>query len=156
MDKRYRALIGPGDTIPDQFSVTDSIGKVPHPTLGYVYGATKDGKFAQSDCQVVERRPNATLVDVTILTGRPHQIRIHMAAFGYPLLGDPLYGAGGLPLYSFAENDMEEGERREIAVPGDCGYWLHAHCLGFTHPHTGAWLDICAPPPPILGLSSQE
>ena len=145
MTKIYRALIGVGDrpsAIPDQFTIDTPIGKVPHPTLGYVYGASDTGKFAHSNCQVVERRSDSTLLDVSILTGRPHQIRIHLAAYGYPLLGDPLYGVGGVPF-------------GEAGLPGDCGYWLHAHRLGFTHPRTGEWMEITAPTPIILGTAKK-
>jgi 23S rRNA pseudouridine1911/1915/1917 synthase len=77
--------------------ISNPIGKIPHSVLGYVYGATPEGKIARSDCRVLERHRNCILVEVTILTGRPHQIRIHLAAAGYPLLGDPLYVAGGIP-----------------------------------------------------------
>ncbi|MEM9217155.1 MAG: RluA family pseudouridine synthase [Cyanobacteria bacterium P01_F01_bin.150] len=164
MTKVYRALMGVSDgsfrkekkcsnTIPDQFSIATPIGRVPHPILGYIYGATDIGKSAHSDCQVVERRSDAILLDVKILTGRPHQIRIHLAAYGYPLLGDPLYGVGGVPLQQTTEMDMEQGR---VAVPGDCGYWLHAHRLDFTHPRTEDWLEIMAPPPTILRCGSSE
>jgi 23S rRNA pseudouridine1911/1915/1917 synthase len=126
-----------GAEIPQQFTVTQAIGKVPHPVLGYIYGATDEGQFAQSDCQVLQRYEQTTLLEVTILTGRPHQIRIHMAAAGYPLVGDPLYAVGGVARF-------EEGA---IAVPGDCGYWLHAYRLGFGHPRSGEWLEwVCLPP----------
>ncbi|MGD1856394.1 MAG: RluA family pseudouridine synthase [Leptolyngbyaceae cyanobacterium] len=136
--KTYRTLIGPAEDLPEQFSVTHPIGKVPYPQLGYIYGVNPDGLDAQSDCTVVQRWPDATLLDVTILTGRPHQIRIHLAAMGYPLLGDPLYISGGQP--------HPDG----TAIPSDCGYWLHAHCLSFTHPAGDPMQLTCEPPSQLL------
>ena len=150
MTKIYRALIGTGNgppSIPDRFTINTPIGKVPHPTLRYIYGATETGKFAHSDCQVVERRSDATLLNVKILTGRPHQIRIHLAAYGYPLLGDPLYKIGGIPLIQHPTSNIQHPN---IPVPGDCGYWLHAHRLEFSHPRTGEWMELIAPAPAIL------
>ena len=65
-------------------------------------------------------------MEVTILTGRPHQIRIHLAAAGHPLVGDPLYNVGGIPKI--------EKCCGKVVTPGDCGYELHAYQLGFKHP----------------------
>lgn len=142
--KTYRALVenptSLDSEIPDQFTITQAIGKVPHPVLGYIYGATATGQFAQSDCQVLQRNAQTTLLEVTILTGRPHQIRIHLSFMGYPLVGDPLYAVGGVARFV----------KGAIAVPGDCGYWLHAYRLGFTHPRTGALIDWISPPPAPL------
>jgi 23S rRNA pseudouridine1911/1915/1917 synthase len=102
--KVYRALVGRdtagGGDLPDQFTITQPIGKLPHPVLGYVYGANDQGQAAYSECLALQRRADSTLLEVTILTGRPHQIRIHLAAYGYPLLGDPLYAVGGVPILS--------------------------------------------------------
>lgn len=146
--KIYRALVNGGaGSIPDQFTITQPIGKLPHPVLGHVYGATPEGLLAQSDCRVLERRPDSTtLLEVQIKTGRPHQIRIHLAWYGYPLLGDPLYEAGGLPRR--AGPDLAAGEK--LPVPGDCGYHLHAQRVRFQHPRTAAWLEFSCLPPPIL------
>ncbi|MBW4466952.1 MAG: RluA family pseudouridine synthase [Pegethrix bostrychoides GSE-TBD4-15B] len=142
--KVYRALVGAGlpDELPDTFTVQQPIGKIPYPGLGQLYAATPDGQFAQSDCRVWQRRTNATLIEVTILTGRPHQIRIHLASVGYPLLGDPLYGAGGLPRLPT--------DAQQLAVPGDCGYWLHAHRLEFQHPCRAEIMQFICPPPAVL------
>jgi 23S rRNA pseudouridine1911/1915/1917 synthase len=138
--KVYLALVGSGD-LPDGFTLTEAIGKIPHPILGYVYGATADGQFARSDCRVLRRNANTTLLEVTILTGRPHQIRIHLATAGYPLLGDPLYGVGGVLLHS----------AEKLPVPGDCGYYLHAYQLFFRHPRTNQLLTFsCSPPPDFV------
>jgi 23S rRNA pseudouridine1911/1915/1917 synthase len=145
--KIYLAL-AQGLDLPDVFTVKTAIGKVFHPNLGYIYGAASDGKPALSHCRVLNRRDDCTLVEVSISTGRPHQIRIHLAAAGFPLVGDPLYGPGGIPL-TLAANPGEK-----IPVPGDCGYHLHAHRLIFTHPRTGKQMDWVCPPPTALSLSS--
>ncbi|MGB3201981.1 MAG: pseudouridine synthase [Nodosilinea sp.] len=141
--KTYRALIGPSD-LPDTFTLTTAIGKVAHPLLGYVYAASPTGLPAYSDGRVLQRRPDSTLVEVTIRTGRPHQIRIHLAAAGYPLLGDPLYGAGGVPL------TVEPAADGTIPVPGDIGYQLHACQLELPHPRTQEPLVFECLAPPTL------
>lgn len=139
--KIYRALMETG-ALPDSFTVTQPIGKIPYPGLGYVYGATSEGAFAQSHFRILERRPEAILVAVEIPTGRPHQIRIHAAVAGHPLIGDPLYVAGGVPCTTV--NDVSQ------PVPGDCGYWLHAHTVTFHHPRTNATIQLTCAPPDIL------
>ena len=140
LGKTYRALIGSTEPaeLPERLTITHPIGKIPYPQLGHIYGATSSGSDAQSNCRVLQRRRDATLLDVTILTGRPHQIRIHMAAVGYPLLGDPLYISGGLP------------HPASTAIPSDCGYWLHAHRLSFTHPAGDCMTLTCEPPSQLL------
>ena len=129
-------MIGPSD-LPDRLTVEQPIDKIPHPFLGHIYSATPTGKYSRSDIQVLQRTPHSTLVEVSILTGRPHQIRIHLAAAGFPLVGDPLYGVGGMPKSSLETQ----------AVPGDCGYHLHAFRLGFTHPRTEDAIEVHCPAP---------
>lgn len=142
LQKIYRAL-AQGKAMPDRFTITVPIGKQPYPGLGYVYAAHPQGAFAHSDCQVVRRDAETALLDVSILTGRPHQIRIHLAAAGHPLVGDPLYAIGGLPV---SDRPVANGK---LPVPGDCGYHLHAMHLRFTHPN-GQTLTFTCPPPAEL------
>ncbi|GIM03451.1 hypothetical protein Vretimale_8223, partial [Volvox reticuliferus] len=106
-----------------------------------------------------------TLMQVEILTGRPHQIRIHMAAMGHPLLGDPLYGIGGRPRVGLDSaalaNAVEETALTDprdggFGRPGDCGYHLHSLELQFPHPTTGQLLLLRAPPPPLLMTSGER
>jgi 23S rRNA pseudouridine1911/1915/1917 synthase len=139
MQKIYRTL-AQGTSIPDRFTITEPIGKQPHPVLGYVYAAHPQGAFAQSDCVVLRRDAETALLEVTILTGRPHQIRIHLAAAGYPLVGDPLYAIGGIPMLD------RPSETARPPVPGDCGYHLHAMQLSFTHPNGQPMTFTCSPP----------
>jgi 23S rRNA pseudouridine1911/1915/1917 synthase len=135
--KVYRALCE-GTPARDAFTIDAPIGEVPHPLLGGVHAATPSGRASRSLVRVLERRagpPACALVEVEIETGRPHQIRIHLAHEGHPLCGDPLYAAGGLPLPG------------THALPGDLGYLLHALRLELVHPRTGRPLSIeCAPP----------
>lgn len=145
LTKIYRALVGPdipAHPLPDRFRCTQPIGPVPHGT-GTVYAAVgldhPQGRSALSEGWVLARSAQHNLVAVQIATGRPHQIRIHLASLGYPLLGDPLYGVGGVP------RSVLPGQ--PLSLPGDCGYWLHAYRLGFEHPRSGLWQDWTAPLP---------
>jgi len=135
--KRYRALAS-GAPAHEEFEVLAAIGPVSHTTLGSVHAASAGGKPAQSLVTVLERRAGAFLCDVRIATGRPHQIRIHLAAAGHPLVGDPLYGAGG---------GLQTGTR---AMPGDPGYLLHAAELRFRHPKDEREVTVSCPPPAAL------
>lgn len=141
--KVYQTLIGKCE-LPNQFIIDHPIGKIPYPRLGYLYAATVNGKFAYSDCRVLKRSDHNTLLEVMILTGRPHQIRIHLATIGYPLLGDPLYTVGGIPKLNVNNN-------KKLAVPGDCGYFLHAYQLSFSHPMSKQSMDFtCSLPQAFL------
>ncbi len=137
VDKRYRAL-ATGRPATGTFDVETPIGTVPHPILGAIHAAASDGKRSRTRVEVVELRNDVFLADVWIETGRPHQIRIHLAAAGHPLVGDPLYTIGGRPA-----PDCQ-------ALPGDPGYLLHAAEIRLAHPITGERLVIEAPPPPEL------
>ncbi|EYB67384.1 pseudouridine synthase [Deinococcus phoenicis] len=143
VQKRYRALAA-GLAAREEYAITTPIGPVPHPRLGDVFAASAAGKAASSQARVLERRaataqtPAETLFAVDIRTGRPHQIRIHLAAIGHPLVGDPLYAPGG-------------GPRADLpGLPGDGGYRLHAERLVLAHPLTGERLRLEAPLPPEL------
>jgi 23S rRNA pseudouridine1911/1915/1917 synthase len=141
--KVYRALAS-GRILNDEFEVDTPIGPVPHRLLKTIHAACPNGKPAHSDFKVLERRETCTLLQARITTGRPHQIRIHIAAAGHPLIGDPLYVTGGIP----AENSR--------ALPGDLGYHLHSMLLGFPHPATGKWTEIACMPPPLLRLTAEK
>lgn len=144
--KIYRALTGPAPDLPDALDVSQPIGPVAHATMGRVHAASPDGKPAQSNCRVLRRGADHTLWEIDLITGRPHQIRIHLAWAGAPLLGDPLYGLGGVPRIPVAGR---------APVPGDCGYWLHACSVTLAHPRSGASLTLSAAPPEPLAMPGE-
>jgi 23S rRNA pseudouridine1911/1915/1917 synthase len=135
--KQYLAL-GHGVAASDRFEVAVPIGPVPHRILGSVHAVSPTGKWSHTVAVVLERRVDSTLFRVDITTGRPHQIRIHLAYAGHPLQGDRLYAVGGLPMADAA------------ALPGDGGYHLHAERLLLLHPVSKAPLEITAPTPTEL------
>ncbi len=138
--KTYRALAS-GVANADRIEIDAAIGPVPHPQLGSVHAATPGGRASHSVATVLERRADHTLFRVAITTGRPHQIRIHLACAGHPMVGDPLYDLGGVILAN-------------PGLPGDGGYLLHAEHLAFVHPLTGAAMTLTARPPrPLLTLA---
>jgi 23S rRNA pseudouridine1911/1915/1917 synthase len=142
--KLYRALVC-GNPSQDRFTVDAPIGRVPHRYASFqAHAATSDGKRSTSHVRVLERRGGVCLVEVEIVTGRPHQARIHMAACGHPLVGDRFYAAGGVP-----RADARVG-------PGEGGFLLHSHRLLLTHPVSGRKLELEAPPPRELATSAER
>ncbi len=133
VEKEYRALVR-GLPARGSFTIETPIGRVAHPRLGEVHAASPAGKPAVSHVRVLGACDGDALVSVGIPTGRPHQIRIHLAAAGHPLLGDPLYVEGGVP-------------GPDPGLPGEGGYRLHAYRLALPHPVSGLRIEIeCAPP----------
>jgi 23S rRNA pseudouridine1911/1915/1917 synthase len=141
VQKIYRAL-AQGIAQQDTYEILTPIGLVPHPRIGSVWAASPTGKPSKSVAKVLARTAGTTTFQVSLHSGRPHQIRIHLASIGHPLVGDPLYGPTGQPLETLP------------GLPGDGGYLLHAHSLNFHHPITGEPIHLEAPLPP--GFSSPD
>ncbi len=142
-DSEDLSCAGSGCPVDDRSTITQPIGKIVDPVLGHLYAAHAEGLPACSEYWVLHRDQEKSLLEVNILTGRPHQIRIHLAAAGYPLVGDPLYAVGGVPIRCLPSHNGE------MPVPGDCGYHLHAMRLSLIHP-SGQPMSITCPPPPDL------
>lgn len=88
----------------------------------------ENGRHAKTEWEVIEREANATRVKLVPLTGRTHQLRVHMKALGHVILGDAFYAEG---------DDFTAADRLQ----------LHAAELGFTHPTTGEFMTFIAPTP---------
>ena len=131
IQKTYRAL-AQGVARRDAYEILTPIGLVPHPRLGSVWAANPGGKPSRSSAKVVSRTARTTTFQVSLHSGRPHQIRIHLASIGHPLAGDPLYGPTGQPLEHLP------------GLPGDGGYLLHAEFLNFEHPSTREKVNLAA------------
>ena len=121
--KTYHALVQ-GLPDPIEGTIDAPIGR--HPSSGWKFAVTDEGKHAITHYSLIEAFREASLLDVHLETGRTHQIRVHMSAIGHPCCGDPMYGS-----------DPNLSKRL-----GLIRQWLHAVKLGFVHPGTGRWIEI--------------
>jgi 23S rRNA-/tRNA-specific pseudouridylate synthase len=96
-----------------------------------------EGRAAETAFSVLERLPRSTLVEAVPRTGRTHQIRVHLAVIGHPILGDRAYGGAG-------------GEATALGLARP---FLHARGLAFEHPFTGERVVIEEPlPDELIGV----
>jgi 23S rRNA pseudouridine1911/1915/1917 synthase len=102
------------------------------------------GRHAVTHYAVLEAYPDAALVQCRLETGRTHQIRVHMAHCGHPLLGDPVYGGG----FRTKAARLAPDARAALSALGRQA--LHAALLGFSHPRTGVALRFESPLPADL------
>lgn len=131
VSKTYHALVQ-GHMDPLTGTIEAPIGR--HPSSGWKFAVTSDGKHAVTHYETLEAFAEASLLEIHLETGRTHQIRVHMAALHHPCCGDPMYGS-----------DPNLAKRL-----GLIRQWLHAVTLGFYHPADGRWMEITSPYPPDL------
>jgi 23S rRNA pseudouridine1911/1915/1917 synthase len=121
-----------------------------HPQARDRMAIREGGRPAITHWQVLERfggadgKPVASLVECRLETGRTHQIRVHLASIGHPLLGDSTYGPG----FRTKTNLLAPGAREALAALGRQA--LHAHILGLEHPRTEEALEFRSPLPADL------
>ena len=100
-----------------------------HPRVRTRMAVVAGGREARTGYRVVERSEKYSLLELALETGRTHQIRVHLAYLGHPIVGDSVYGKKS---------------------PGLDRHFLHAHQLGFSHPETGDPVELSSPLPPDL------
>ena len=105
------------------------------------------GVEARTDVEVLARCPGYSLVKCFLFTGRQHQIRVHLAARGCPVVGDKLYGPDDRLLARGADGELTDDDRRRLELPRHA---LHAFRYRLDHAVTGAPLELCSPFPPDL------
>lgn len=124
--RRYRAIVH-GILREENGTINAPIGR--HPTERKKMAVIPNGKHAVTHYRVLQYLKGYTYIECRLETGRTHQIRVHMASKGHPLLGDSVYGPAKCP------------------VNGLTGQTLHALVLGFLHPQTGEYMEFTAPLP---------
>lgn len=126
VNRRYRGIVC-GVVKNDEGTINAPIGRHPIDRKKMAINE-KNGKNAITHYRVLERFERYTYMEFALETGRTHQIRVHMASIGHPLLGDVLYSSGKSPFHLQ-------------------GQTLHAMTIGFIHPRTGLYQEITAPLP---------
>jgi 23S rRNA pseudouridine1911/1915/1917 synthase len=123
VSKIYHAVVQ-GHPDPLTGTIDAPIGR--HPSSSWKFAVTADGKPSVTHYETLEAFPSASLLEVTLESGRTHQIRVHMQAQRHPCVGDSMYGAD--PSIS--------------ARLGLTRQWLHAKKLGFRHPSSGDFVSF--------------
>jgi len=123
--KKYVAIVE-GVIKDEEGKIEAPIGR--HPVDRKKMAVIEDGRYALTLYKVLERFKENTLVEAVIKTGRTHQIRVHMAYIGHPVVGDPVYGF----------------KKQKFKLEGQA---LHSRVLGFMHPTKGVYMEFEAPLP---------
>ena len=135
MEKHYRA-IAHGSFSQEEGMIDAPIGR--HPIDRKKMAVVPNGKPSRTAWRVLEHLSGEAYLDVHLLTGRTHQIRVHMLSIGHPLLGDPIYAPK---------------LKTPVRIPR---LMLHAYSLAFTHPTTGERMRFCAPLPAAFEETLQK
>jgi 23S rRNA pseudouridine1911/1915/1917 synthase len=137
--KEYLAMVH-GKPVPSSGTIDVPLGRDPINRKKISTRARKK-RSAVTHYSLLENYGPVSLLEITIETGRTHQIRVHLAQKGHPIIGDALYGGNrikNLPSELFVT-------AKQMQRP-----FLHSHCLTFQHPRTGEILSFRAPLPPEL------
>ncbi|HRU05728.1 MAG TPA: RluA family pseudouridine synthase [Candidatus Brocadiia bacterium] len=148
VDKRYLALVE-GVLAEDRGLIDAPIGKALNSDHGMKMGVRPDGVAARTEFETLERLGTMTLVGVRLLTGRTHQIRVHMQHIGHPVVCDKFYGVRK-ELRLSCVRPLRAGEDDRVLLDRQA---LHCHRLGMPHPFTRERLVLEAAMPDDMGAA---
>ena len=147
IQKIYLALVY-GELRTDEGTITLPIGR--HPVhRKRMSTVSRKGRSAETVWRVRKRFPGITLLELTLKTGRTHQIRVHCATMDHPIVGDPVYRSRKW-LKDSAKYFSRESSSMFSALKSVPRQMLHAWRLGLTHPHTGERMTFESPIPPDM------
>ena len=147
IEKRYLALVA-GSPPAQRFTIDLPLGPARDSLIRKAVGVRPDGLPARTAVRVLHRGAGWAWVEARPLTGRLHQIRVHLKAVGLPIAGDKVYGADERFFLKFVAGDPLTLE--EQARLGHARQALHAWRLRLRHPRTGVSLVLTAPLPDDL------
>lgn len=133
VEKTYLAVVH-GTDLPRYLSITDPVGPARASAIRLKMAVRGDGLPSRTDVEVLERAGDLALVRCDLFTGRQHQIRVHLAARGHPVVGDKLYGADDGCFVRAAAGELTAGDRRALRLDRHA---LHHHRLRFESPAAG-------------------
>jgi 23S rRNA pseudouridine1911/1915/1917 synthase len=152
IERSYRALVW-GNVKEDEGVIDKPIGRDEKNRKKMAITSFGKGKRAVTHYKVLQRFEKLTYIECRLETGRTHQIRVHMADLGHPLLGDEIYGRFKAPA-ELKDAERKSRVKRELQqagiaedIEGFCGQCLHAMRLGFIHPTSGKRIIVDAPLP---------
>jgi 23S rRNA pseudouridine1911/1915/1917 synthase len=128
VEKIYTALVHGQPNVPSGL-IDVPIGR--HPSDRQRMAALAEGRPAQTRFQLIATYPHYSLLEINLLTGRTHQIRVHLSWLKHPVVGDTVYG--------YRKDSLRLGR-----------HFLHAQSLRFKHPQSGQTITVTAPLPPHL------
>ncbi|MHA6795304.1 RluA family pseudouridine synthase [Pseudonocardia bannensis] len=137
VSKRYHAIVQ-GHPDPTRGTIDAPIDR--HPRHDYKFAVVEGGRPSVTHYDTIEAFRSASLLDISLETGRTHQIRVHFSALRHPCVGDLTYGA-----------DPTLAKRLRLQRQ-----WLHAHALGFDHPADGRWVEFVSPYPDDLAQALER
>jgi 23S rRNA pseudouridine1911/1915/1917 synthase len=143
-DRKYLALVW-GNPRFESALVDAPIGRHPadRKKMAVIESPAHRSRVASTDLRVLERFGPMTLIEARLHTGRTHQVRVHSAYAGHPVVGDPVYSANRR-LQAGRKEFVVEANRLIDALQGQA---LHACYLSFDHPRTGRRVEFTAPMP---------
>ncbi len=144
IDRLYLALVYGGAPLPREGTIESMLGRDPRDRRRQTSRKDNTGKRAVTHYELVDSYGPVALIQCVLDTGRTHQIRVHMAERGHPLVGDPVYG-GTKKKWLPRDPDL-----RALLQPLH-GQMLHAAVLGFIHPTTDEYVRWSRPPHPEMG-----
>ncbi len=154
VQKSYLALV---EGVPAQAEGVIEQPLGPHPGKPGQMTIVRKGKYARTEYKVIETFKGFALVEARILTGRMHQVRVHLASIGHPLVADPLYGRReALFISDLKIKDLRQRKWEESSPALLQRTALHAWRLAFEHPVSGQRIQVEAPLPKDIKAALQQ